>query len=144
MQSTSAQRARRAHSQAQPSAAPFSRTAAKLIEQIQADARATLLEELSAKDAIVVLHPVDHESKLVRFHLDGHLTIRDQRGTVIYLSQRREEPECWRNSSCMAGKWHPSHWHGHQILIDAAGREWMNSFEDFVIDDFGTLVEVPA
>lgn len=144
MHSSPAQRTKRSTRQAHSQAAPFSPTAARLIDQIRAEARASLLEELSAKDAIVVLQPVDHESKLVRFHLDGHLTIRDERGTAIYLSQRREEPECWRTAACMAGKWHPSHWHGHQTLIDAAGREWMNSFEDFVIDDFGNLVEVQA
>lgn len=143
MPSTPVQRARRAHSQAQPSATPFSRTAAKLIEQIQAEARAALLEELSSKDAIVVLHPVDAESKHVRFDLEGDITIRDQRGTVIHLSRRREEPESWRDSPHMAGKWHPSHWLGHQTLVDASGRNWLNSFETMVMDDFGNLVELP-
>lgn len=142
MQSTPAQRTKRSTRQAHSQATPFSPTAARLIEQIQAEARAALLAELSAKDGIVVLHPVDAETKHVRFDLEGDITIRDQRGTAINLRRRREEPESWRDSPHMAGKWHPSHWCGHQTLVDASGRDWLYGFETMVMDDFGNLVEV--
>lgn len=143
MQSSPAQRTKRSTRQAHGQASPFSPVAARLIAQIQAEARDALLAELSAKDSIVVLHPVDAESKRVRFDLEGDITIRDQRGTVIHLSRRREEPESWRDSPHMAGKWHPSHWYGHQTLVDASGRNWLNGFETMVMDDFGNLVELP-
>lgn len=143
MQTSAPPRARRAPSQAKPSAAPFSRTAAKLIEQIQAEARAALLEELSAKDAITVLQPLDADTKRMRFDADA-VYIRDDRGANVRLFRRREEPECWRDSPHMAGKWHPSHWWGCMVLVDAAGTQWERDLGDMVCDDFGNLVEVPA
>lgn len=142
VQSSPAQRTKRSTRPAHSQDTPFSPVAARLIEQIQAEARATLLAELSAKDGVIVLHPVDPETKRVRFDLEGDVTIRDQRGTVINLMRRREQPESWRDSPTMQGKWHPSHWGGHQTLVDAQGRDWLRGFEVMVIDDFGNLVEV--
>lgn len=34
-------------------------------------------------------------------------------------------------------------WHGVEHAVDEAGRRWTRNY-DAVIDDFGTLVEVPA
>lgn len=135
MQSTPIQRARRAHSQAQPSATPFSRTAAKLIEQIRAEARASLLEELSAKDAIVVLHPVDAATRRIS-HTGQRIEVSDERGAEYY-SFRRHIPEDNSNT-------HPAHWLACIRLVDGQGRKWYSHPGPLVCDDFGNLVEVPA
>lgn len=143
MQTSNTQRTRRTTSPAKPAAAPFSRTAAKLIEQIQAEARASLLEELSAKDGVTVLHPLEPETKRISVEGD-HIHIHDGRGGRVHIYRRREEPECWRDSVYMAGKWHPARWDGSQTLVDAAGIKWERDLGDMVCDDFGNLVEVPA
>lgn len=36
------------------------------------------------------------------------------------------------------------HWEGHEVRFDEQGRKWTRSINRLVVDDFGTLVEVPA
>jgi len=143
VQTSNPQRTRRATSPAKPAAASFSRAAAKLIEQIQAEARAALLEELSAKDGVTVLQPLEPETKRVTFDGD-RLTVSDKLGNSVTLHRNRFEPESWQGHSYMAGYWHPARWIGDQTLVDASGVKWQRSFEPMVCDDFGNLVEVPA
>jgi len=141
--SVTATRPTKARKPVQPAIAQFSPAAAKLIEQIQADARAQLLAELSAKDAITVLHGFDADTKHV--YTDGtHITVGDAKGNEISMYRHRTEPEMWRGKSHMAGYWHPALWYGTQTLVDANGTKWRREIERHVCDDFGNLVEVPA
>lgn len=140
MQSSPAQRTKRSTRQAHSQASPFSPVAARLIAQIQAEARAALLAELSAKDSIVVLHPPG-QNKRVRFDVDGDLSVTDDRGSVNCW-RRRTEPDGWRNSESMQGHWHPAYWFGNMTIKDANGRLWTHHLNRMVIDDFGTLAEV--
>jgi hypothetical protein len=122
-------------------AAPFSPAAANLIAQVQAEAREQLLNELSAKDTIVVLHGFDAETKRVR--VDGSsINIRDAKGNYVGLHRHHGEPASWVGKDYMAGHWHPSRWYGRQTLVDASGTEWVREFNPHVCDDFGNLVEV--
>ena len=124
-------------------AVPFSTAAAKLIEQIQAEARAALLAELSAKDAITVLHGFDAETKRIKFVNDS-IEVSDFKGNEIDLYRRRQEPENWRVSSHMQGYWHPAKWYGNKTLVDGNGTQWRTELQPMVQDDFGNLVQVPA
>lgn len=135
MQSTPAQRTKRSTRQALGQASPFSPVAARLIEQIQAEARAALLEELSAKDAIVVLHPIDAATRRVS-HTGQRIEVSDERGAEYY-SFRRHIPEDNSNT-------HPAHWLACIRLVDGQGRKWYSHPGPLVCDDFGTLVEVSA
>lgn len=137
---TTATRPSRARKQA---AAPFSPTAAKLIQQIQAEARDSLLAELSAKDAITVLHGFDAKTKRVCTRND-HLTVRDDKGNRCDIYRHRTEPESWRDKAYMAGHWNPAWWYGSTTLVDTNGHEWSREFEPHVCDDFGNLVQVAA
>lgn len=126
-----------------PAAAPFSPAAAKLIAQVQAEAREQLLNELSAKDAIVVLHGFDDATKRVR--ADGsNITIIDHRGNELTMHRNHQEPESWRGQEYMEGLWHPAWWYGSQKLMDASGNAWVRALNNHVCDDFGNLVEVSA
>jgi hypothetical protein len=122
-------------------AAPFSPAAAKLIAQVQADAREQLLNDLSAKDAIVVLHGFDAETKRVRVN-GSSINIRDDKGNYVSLQRLYQEPASWVGKDYMAGYWNPSLWYGHQTLVDASGTQWSHEFNPHVCDDFGNLVEV--
>lgn len=139
MQTTN-RRPARAH---KPAAAPFSTAAAKLIEQLQAETRAQLLADLSAKDAIIVLHGFDPETRRVQASGD-HITVHDAKGNCVDLYRHRIEPEIWRNSPYMAGHWSPARWYGQQTMVDASGAAWRRELTPMVCDDFGNLVEVPA
>lgn len=137
---TTAQRPAKAR---KPAATPFSPTAARLIEQIQIEARAQLLTELSAKDTIVVLHGFDAATKCVdaRAH---RINIHEAKGNSVRLARHYDEPDSWRGKDHMAGYWHPARWYGYQTLVDGSGREWDNDMGVFVCNDFGQLVEVAA
>lgn len=124
-------------------AAPFSATAAKLIEQIQAEARATLLAELSAKDAITVLHGFDADTKRI-YGGNARIDIGDAKGNSVFLYRSHTEPESWRGHASMAGHWHPARWYGSQTLVDINGTQWIREFRPMVCNDFGDLVEVAA
>lgn len=136
---TTTQRPSRAR---KPAAAPaYSPAAVRLIEQIQAEAREKLLQELSTKDAIIVLHGFDPESR--RLGGDGtYISIRDFKGNCLSLYRHHTEPDSWRSYAHMEGHWHPARWYGNQTLVDANGNLWERSFNVHVCDDFGNLVEV--
>lgn len=137
---TSSQRSTRTR---KPTAALFSTTAARLIEQIQAEAREQLLADLSAKDRIAVLHGFDAETKRVR--ISGvNIEIYDGKGNSVDLYRHHTEPEGWIGHTYMEGYWHPARWYGSQTLTDGNGRKWRHDLEPLVCDDFGDLVEVPA
>lgn len=126
-----------------PAAAPFSQAASKLIKQIQSEACAKLLKDLSAKDTIIVLHSFDAQTKRVR--ANGTLiSIRDSRGNELEMYRHHQEPDGWRGKDYMAGYWHPARWYGHQTLLDARGNAWRHELKVHVCDDFGNLVEVAA
>lgn len=144
VQTTPAQRAKRSTRPAHSQGAPFSPVAARLIEQIQAEARTALLAELSAKDSITVLHDFEHDTKRVYFQDADHLSVRDSRGNETRLHRNRFEPESWRDAPHMAGYWHPARWLGSLSLVDASGVKWERSLDVMVCDDFGNLVQVEA
>jgi hypothetical protein len=122
---------------------PFSATAAWLIEQILAEARATLLADLSAKDAVVVLHGFDAQTKQISVYSTS-INVRDDSGNRVSLHRHLTEPKQWRGHSHMAGYWHPARWYGQQTLVDMAGRKWERDLGAMVCDDFGNLVQVAA
>ena len=128
--------------QPQQVGAPYSATAARLIEQLQAEARAATLDALSAGDDIIVLHALDPATRRVRLDDDGDLTITDDRGAHYTAWRRWEEPEGWRASLHMAGHWHPALWYVNETLVDGQGRPWDRRGTVCVMDDFGFLVEV--
>lgn len=135
---TSIQRSTRTR---KPAAATLSATAAKLIEQIQAEARTKLLEELSAKDGIVVLHSFDPDTKHVRVSGDS-LRVTDEKGSRVTMHRRHVIPDSWRDSDTMLALWHPARWTGEEVHIDATGREWVRDIRAHICDDFGNLVQV--
>lgn len=120
-----------------------SRTAAKLIEQIQAEARATLLADLSANDTITVLHGFDAETKIVRAG-NTRIDINDAKGNTASVRRHHTEPDTWSSAPHMAGYWHPARWYGDQTLVDINGVKWERSLAPMVCNDFGNLVEVAA
>lgn len=124
-------------------ATPFSTAAAKLIEQIQSEACAQLLADLSTNDAITVLHGFDAETKYVRAD-DDSINIRDAKGNRVMVHRHHIEPQSWRESSHMAGHWHPARWYCNQTMTDANGVQWERSFNPMVCNDFGELVELAA
>lgn len=140
---TITQRGKRTSKPSQPAEAPFSRTAARLIQQVQAEAQAALLEQLSAGHGVTVLQPLDAETTRVSISGDA-IEIHDAQGGTVEIYRRRFEPESWRGLSYMAGKWHPARWSGQQTLVDGKGRRWSRDLGDMVCDDFGNLVEVAA
>ena len=140
MSTTSTKRPARASKLA---TAPFSATAAKLIEQLQAEAYARLLVDLSAKDSVVVLQGFDAKTKCVSIRTTN-IDIHDDSGNRVSLYRHLTEPESWQNARHMAGYWHPTRWYGNQTLIDTSGRKWHQDLGALVCDDFGNLVQVAA
>jgi len=55
-------------------------------------------------------------------------------------SKRHRCPDSWVGLV----KWNPAHWTQSLCRTDAQGRAWTCSGGDYVIDDFGSLVQVPA
>lgn len=123
------------------SGATISKAAAKLIAKVQAEAREQLLNELSAKDTITVLHGFDTETK--RVNGDGNsIHISDRKGNSLHMNRKHQEPESWAKTSHMNGYWNPARWYGDLTLKDAHGNKWTRSLNIHVCDDFGNLVEV--
>ncbi len=124
-----------------PPPATVSPAALKLIEQVQAEACAALLEELSAKDGITVLHPMERESGWWSITSGGsHLEYRDRAGSRVEYYRRFEEPDQWRNTPHMRGHWHPAYWNVYISRVDTCGTRWDSSPGRHVMDDFGALV----
>lgn len=120
---------------------PISKTVARPLAQVQAEAEAATLEALSAKDGIVVLHPMDSNPEA---HVFGDtILIVDDKGCQIQLSRLRHCPECWVGTE-LGRTWHPSHWGITRTCVDGQGRLWQSSRDRAVMDDFGTLVLVPV
>lgn len=120
---------------------PISKNVARLLAQVQAEAEAATLEALSAKDGIVVLHPMDSNPQV---HVFGDImVVSDLKGCEIRLSRLRHCPESWVGTE-LGRKWHPSHWAVTRTYVDGQGRLWESSRDRAVMDDFGTLVPVPA
>lgn len=138
MQTATTQRAVKARKKA---AAPFSAAAAKLIEQVQAEAREQLLTELSAKDAVIVLHGLDPATKTVRCY-GATISLGDAKGNTIRLSRRYQIPDSWLDQPHMEGVFHPAHWSVTKVFVDSSGHEWSSFIDCLVCDDFGNLVEV--
>lgn len=143
MQTATTQRTVKARTKAHKAAAPFSASAAKLIEQLQAEAREQLLVELSAKDAITVLHGFDRATKTVSCY-GGSISIGDAKGNTFRFSRRYQIPESWLDQPHMFGAFHPAHWSLTRVFIDGNGQEWMSYTDHLVCDDFGNLVQVAA
>jgi hypothetical protein len=133
----------RAHKPAASTANPFSASAAKLIKQIQAEAREALLAELSAKDAITVLHGFDDVTKQATVTSE-HLDVIDVIGNSVHLKRRHVIPDSWRDQPHMLEYWRPDFWRGELTFVDARGRKWVRELAPMVCDDFGNLVEVAA
>lgn len=120
-------------------ALPISKTVARLIAQVQAEAEAATLDALSAKDGIVVLQPIEARP---RFHDYGDFYfVEDLRGAEARYSRQRYCPTPWVGMS-LGDQWHPSHWSVHLTLFDGQGRAWNRDASTYVIDDFGNLVPV--
>ncbi len=118
---------------------PVSKTVARLVAQVQAEAEAATLEALSAKDGIVVLQPMD-SNPLIRVW--GEIIVAsDDKGCEMRLAPMRTCPECWVGTE-LGDRWHPSHWTISTTLVDGQGRQWEASRMRAVMDDFGTLVPV--
>lgn len=121
----------------------LSKKAARLIEQIQADARSQVLVDLSANDSITVLHGFDADTKRVR--VDGvRIEITDSKGNETIFYRHHIEPDVWRGKDYMAGHWQPYRWYGHRTLTEVNGTEWRTELAPMVCSDFGDLVEVAA
>lgn len=66
------------------------------------------------------------------------MEISDQIGNSDNMSQRLSCPEGWS-----AKYWNPAHWSLSQTRIDNNGQTWTRyAAGDFVVDNFGDLVEV--
>jgi hypothetical protein len=120
---------------------PISHTVARLLAQVQAEAQAATLEALSAKDRIVVLHPI--EAAQVDFWAEDYVEVFDRvrSGTKATYVRRRQLPESWVGCSLEAD-WHPSYWEVNLELSDCAGRLWKHVAGFHVTDDLGNLVQV--
>lgn len=135
MQTANQPRTRRSAPTTQRPSALHSQAAAQLIKQIQAEARAILLEELSAKDGITVLQPLDTATRRV-CHKGNRIVITDRCGADF--SAHRDHN---RSGSTYTG-WHPAYWLASCTLLDGVGKRWTSFTGPLVCDDFGNLVEV--
>ncbi|MDH4449904.1 MAG: hypothetical protein QE265_04840 [Rhodoferax sp.] len=138
MQPATTPRAVRARTKAP---APFSATAAKLINQILAEAREQLLTELSANDSIIVLHGFDATTKRVSSNGE-FLYAHDDKGNQLAMYRRHTYPELWNDMPHMRLHWHPARWNGTETFVDTQGRKWARDTGFMVCDDFGQLVQV--
>lgn len=121
--------------------APLGANALALLAQLEADAEARVLTRLSAKDEVVVLHPMEG-AQIQISHCDTTTRIKlsDERGACVRVWRHWQEPQSWRDCSYMAGVWHPAIWQGQVTLMDAEGRRWEHGLPNMVMDDFGSLV----
>lgn len=120
--------------------APLGEHALALLAQLEAVAEARVLTRLSAKDEVVVLHPMETPDSLFSRAHGDHISLEDCRGAGVELHRNRYEPDSWRGCPWMAGRWHPSYWEGSLTLVDGGGRKWSHKLPPMVMDDFGSLV----
>lgn len=137
MQTSTPQRARRGVPKPHSAPVALSSAATKLIQQIEAEARSKLLEDLSAKDGITVLHPLDAATRRVE-HNGRRYSVNDSRGAEYSAFREHVRDDTSRTN------WHPAHWLVSATLVDGAGEGWFRLLGIHVTDDFGNLVEVPA
>lgn len=118
-------------------AGAFSPAAAKLIEQIQAEARAQVLADLSAKDDVVLL--LEHDKLEVEFddRLGAYYLHTKRKGFAITLYRGR--PDATAQYPQSDGVW----W-GTEDRSDAHGVVWTRRIDGLVCNDFGDLVQVAA
>lgn len=96
------------------------------------------LSALADHCGIVVLKPVDSATRHARFFSlreSVALEIEDamMNGTTLY--KRYARPDGLQN-------WHPAHWTGSTYLTDTRGQRWTHVAGTYVMDDFGTLVQL--
>lgn len=63
----------------------------------------------------------------------------DGAGNTLAMIKPYERPD-----GTYGSYWHPSHWSVHEQRVDGRGNAWRAYLGDHVMDDFGSLVEVPA
>lgn len=114
-----------------------SATVQKLLSQVQAEAQQALLDELSAKDGVTVLQPLNLAGTSPPPVSDG-LIWYGRDGSQISLYRRRQFPESWGDWMCP--HWHPSYIDVSVTQRDGQGRKWQCSLGNHITDDFGTLV----
>lgn len=124
--------------------APLGAHALALLAQLEADAEARVLQRLSEKDEVIVLHPMEAAEPAYCRARGDYIYLEDFRGAGVELHRNRLEPESWRGCPLMAGLWHPSYWQGHINLVDGQGRRWSHDVPPMVMDDFGNLVPAGA
>ena len=119
--------------------APVSKTVQRLLAQIHAEAEAATLAALSAKDGIVTLQNVDRQTALIRTYCGDGLVWEDRSGYSLRMNRERFRAggEGWVQTD-----WQPHRWHLNETRVDGAGYAWTRSLGYFVINDFGTLVNV--
>ena len=69
----------------------------------------------------------------------GLLVRFDDNWLCIALSDRGDEINFFRSGPTPSA----SPWIGFETRVDEQGREWQSRTKGYVIDDFGSLVEVP-
>ena len=120
---------------------PVSRAVARLLHQLQAEMIKETHGLATVPPGAIVLPGVDG-AKWQFSGDDTHevLTIGGD-GNSDRFTKRWLCPDSWKNS-CVP--WHQSHRRLNMDRTDAAGREFSHSGEVYVMDDFGSLVEVAA
>lgn len=112
--------------------APVSPAALRLIEQVRAEAQAATLEELSAKDGIKVLHPIDPATRFLDA-MSSYVRVADLAGA---------EEICWiyHDGGSQRVPRPVPYWLVSIQRVDGDGLVWRRSLGPHIVDDFGTLV----
>jgi hypothetical protein len=134
---------RPARAQKTGTTAKFNAWIDKLVQELQAEERAKLLADMSAKNTAIVLHGIDQGTKCVE-NSGLFLMVSDAKGNSAYSYRNLEEPESWRGQAHMYGRWNPAYWYGFWEFVDANGAQWNCSIGKMVFDDFGSLVRVES
>lgn len=120
-----------------PAAIPFSAAAAKLIEQLQDEARAQVLSDLSTQENVVLL--LEHTNVKVEF---------DDLNSAYYLHAKSESYAItlYRGRPDATAKYPQTDgvWWGNESRADIHGVIWQRKCRGLVCNDFGDLVQVAA
>ncbi|MFN3494543.1 MAG: hypothetical protein ACK40L_08560 [Hydrogenophaga sp.] len=113
---------------------PVSKTVQRLLAQIHAEAEATTLEALSAKDGIVAVQPMPAQRRKVHETTARGFGVTGADGSELRFYIDHDA----RESRLIGPRWCAS-----QTLLDGHGRKWQtwHGFE-FITDDFGNMVDV--